>query len=82
MCFFTSARSVFGGDVVGVLGGDHHRVDALRLAVHVLHADLALAVRPQEVEHALAPRLRSSGGTSLCAIMIGSGISSAVSSQA
>ena len=30
MCFLTSARKLFGGDIVGVLGGDHHRVDALR----------------------------------------------------
>ena len=28
MCFFTSARSVFGGNLVAVLRGNHHRVDA------------------------------------------------------
>ena len=44
----------FGGDVVVVLRGDDHGVDALGLAVHVLDADLALAVGTQEVELAVA----------------------------
>jgi hypothetical protein len=40
----------FGGNVVVVLRGNHHGVDAQRLAVHVFDAHLALAVRAQEVE--------------------------------
>ena len=38
---------LFGGNVVVVLGRNHHRVDALGLAVHVFDADLALAVGTQ-----------------------------------
>ena len=82
MCFFTSRAQFFGGDVGAVLRGDHHGFDALRLVADVFHADLALAVGPQEVQHALRGARRRGAGTSLCAIMIGSGISSGVSSQA
>src|SRR5260370_11439651 len=48
------APQVFGGDVGAVLGGDHDGFDALRLAVHVFHGDLALAVGAKEVERAVA----------------------------
>ena len=48
---------LFGRDVVVVLRRDHHGVDALGLAVHVLHADLALAVGPQIAELAEAADL-------------------------
>ena len=65
-----------------MLRGDDHRLDALRLVADVLHGNLALAIGPQEIEHAFAARRSESRCTSLCAIMIGSGISSAVSSQA
>ena len=40
----------FGGNFVVVLRRNHHGVDAHRLAVDVFDADLALAVRPQEIE--------------------------------
>src|SRR5205085_7284719 len=35
---------LLGGDVVIVLRGEHHSIDAPRLAVHVLDADLALPI--------------------------------------
>ena len=38
-----TAGQVGVGDVRIVLGGHHHRVDRHRLAVHVLHGELALA---------------------------------------
>ena len=67
---------------VAVLRRDDDGVDARRLAVDVLDGDLALAVRPQEVELAVAAHFGQAACTSLCASMIGSGISSGVSSQA
>ena len=57
MCFFTSRAQLFGGNVGAVLRGNHHRLDALGHVAHVFHADLALAVGPQEVQHALAAHL-------------------------
>ena len=57
MCFLTSARSVSVETFVIVLGGNHHGIDALGLAVHVLDADLALAVRTQVVQRARAADL-------------------------
>ena len=44
-----------GGDIVVVLGRNHHGVDAHRPAVDVFDADLALAVRPQEFQLAGPP---------------------------
>ena len=48
------AAQIFGGDLGAVLRGDDHRFDALRRVAHVLHADLALAIGTEEVQHALA----------------------------
>ena len=45
-----------------VLGGNHNGVDPLGLAVDVFDADLGLAVRAQEIEHARRGGLRSAGG--------------------
>src|SRR5690606_34224805 len=39
---------VRSGDAVAVLGGHHHGIHAHGLTLHVLHAHLGLAVRPQE----------------------------------
>ena len=64
-----------------VLRRNDHRVDALRLVVDVFDADLALAVGTKEVQLAGAAHV-AEALHSLCAIMIGSGISSGVSSQA
>ena len=82
MCLRDLGAQLFGGDVVAVLRGDHDGVDAHRLAVHVLHADLALAVGAEEVELAGAADVAQAAAHSLCASMIGSGISSGVSLQA
>ena len=62
MCFFDFGAERFGGNVVVVLRGYHHGVDAGRLAVDILDADLALAIRAQELEFARAGALRSTGG--------------------
>jgi hypothetical protein len=43
--------------VLGVLGGDHHRVGANGAAVAVLDRHLTLAVGPEEGEESGAPRL-------------------------
>ena len=40
-----------------MLGGQHNGVDGHRLAVLVVEGDLALGVRPQPGEHALAAHL-------------------------
>ncbi len=40
----------FGGNVVVVLGGNDHGVDADRLAVVVFDTDLALAIGAEELE--------------------------------
>ena len=45
------------GDGGAVLGGDHHRRDADRLSVLILHADLGLAVRQQPGKDPLPPDL-------------------------
>ncbi len=73
---------LFGGDFVIVLDGDNDRIDALRPAIHILDADLALTVGPQVGQFLRAARLTQALRTSLCASMMGSGISSSVSSQA
>ena len=53
-CFLMSASSCVEGDVVGVLGGEHHRVDADgAVLVVVLDGDLGLAVGAQVVERAV-----------------------------
>jgi len=44
-----AGANLLDGDV-GVLCGDHDGIDAPRLAVHVLHADLRLPVRAQEIQ--------------------------------
>ena len=44
-------------DVGTVLGGDHHRLDRPRLAVHVADRDLRLPVRPQVIHAARLPEL-------------------------
>ena len=61
-------------DGLGVLGGDDDRLDADRPAAVVLHGDLGLAVGPEEVELALAPRLRQTPHDELCASVSGSGM--------
>ena len=43
---------LFGGDIIAVLGRNHDRVDARRLAVHVFHGNLALAIGPQILQAA------------------------------
>ena len=43
---------LFGRNVVAVLGRNHHRVDAGRLAVHVFDGNLALAVGPEVFQRA------------------------------
>ena len=48
---------LFGGYRIGVLRGNDDRLQALRLAVHVFHAHLGLAIGPQKIDHARAPRL-------------------------
>ena len=48
---------LLGGDLFVVLGGDDDGVDALRLAVHIFHADLALPVRTKIAKLAEAPDL-------------------------
>ena len=53
-----SSRSVSFETIGAVLGGDDDRVDADRTAVVVLDRDLRLAVGPEIVEHAVAPRAR------------------------
>ena len=46
------------GDLGAVLGGDDDGVDANRLVAVVFDRDLRLAVGPEVVEHAVAPRAR------------------------
>jgi len=55
--FLNVHPELFGAHGVIVLGRDDHRVDARRLAVDVLHAHLALAVRTQIAELAEAANL-------------------------
>ena len=54
MCFLTCATQFLVGNVGAVLGGDDDGLDALGRVADVLHADLALAVGPEEIEDALA----------------------------
>ena len=49
---------LFGGDIVRVLGGKHHRVDAGGHAVAVFHRDLPLAVRAQIGKNPLFSHVR------------------------
>ena len=53
-----SPAHLFVGDVFPVLARDDDRVHAHGLAAFVLDRHLRLAVRPQVVEHAVAPRAR------------------------
>jgi hypothetical protein len=69
-------------DVLGVLGAEDHGVDANRPVVAVvLDGDLGLAVGTQVGQRAVLADLGQALGQR-CAIEIGSGISSGVSSQA
>ena len=68
-------------DVAGVLGGHHDGVDPDRAVAVVLDGHLGLAVRPQ-VWHRTGLARPASPWASRCASVIGSGISSGVSSQA
>ena len=43
--------------VGAVLGGEHHGVDAVGLAIHIAHRDLALGVRAQEGQAAVLAQL-------------------------
>src|SRR5260370_12998033 len=46
---YLSAK-LFGGNMIVVLRGDHHGVDAFRLAVGIFDADLAFSIGPQKIE--------------------------------
>jgi hypothetical protein len=65
----------------GVLGGQHHGVDAVRLAVHVAHGHLALGVGAQEGQAAVLAQLRLALDQAV-RVVDRRGISSGVSSQA
>ena len=70
------------GNRIAVLRGDDHGIHAHRAAIAILHSDLRLAVGPEKVNDSLACELRERRCISLCASVIGIGISSSVSSQA
>ena len=70
------------GDERAVLARDDDGVDADRLVAVVLDGDLRLAVRAAGSRACRRGAAHDSPRTSLCASMIGSGISSSVSVQA
>ena len=49
-CFFTCGAEIFGGNGFVMLSGNHHGVHAVRLAVHILDADLALAIGTEKIQ--------------------------------
>ena len=60
---------VAGLALVGaVLGGQHHGVDAVRLAVHIAHRDLALGVRAQEGQAAIFAQLGLALHQAVCVV--------------
>jgi putative ubiquitin-RnfH superfamily antitoxin RatB of RatAB toxin-antitoxin module len=51
-----------------VLTGQHHRVDAVGLAVHIAHRDLALCVGAQEGQAAVFAKLRLALHETVCVV--------------
>ena len=51
-----------------MLAGQHHGVDAVRLAVHIAHGHLALGVRAQERQAAVFAQLRLTLNQAVCVV--------------